>query len=273
MRRLVCGLAVALSACNGQANPQPQPERTPKTAATATATASSRATASASSSGARAVSEETDDFLFEYSYPKEAGRIPELAAMLDQRLDKARADLVSESSQARAEARSDGFPYNKHSSTVKWKTVAELPAWLSLSAEVSSYTGGAHGNYGFDSLVWSKQTAAAMEAIALFESPSALDRALGDKLCSALDKERAKRRGADAGETTIEEFDKCVPVKDATVLVGSRGRRKFDRLTVEYGPYAAGPYAEGAYVLDFPVDRAVLGAVKPEFKDAFAARN
>ncbi|MEO6152212.1 MAG: DUF4163 domain-containing protein [Croceibacterium sp.] len=219
------------------------------------------------------MSEETDDFLFEYSYPKRAGRIPELAALLDRRLDKTRADLAAEAAAARRETRADGFPYNKHSTQVKWQSVADVPGWLSLSGDVSSYSGGAHGNYGFDSLVWDKANARALNGVDLFQSAAALDKALGSRLCRALDAERAKRRDKAKPAGSVEEFDKCIAVKDATVLVGSRGKRKFDRITVQYGPYAAGPYVEGAYELDFPVDGAVLDAVKPEYRGAFAARN
>ncbi len=35
----------------------------------------------------------------------------------------------------------------------EWKVVADLPRYLSLSADMYLYTGGAHGNSAFDSLV------------------------------------------------------------------------------------------------------------------------
>jgi len=227
----------------------------------------------ASSNGARSVSEETDDFLFEYSYPKEAGAISELAGLLDQRLERARAELATESVEARQAAREDGFPYNKHSVSVKWQTVADLPDWLSLSAEIASYSGGAHGNYGFDSLVWDKKGERALEPSSLFVSNEALDDAIGGRFCADLNKERSKRRQEPVPEDSDSEFDHCVSVEEATVLVGSAGRRKFDRVGVQIGPYVAGPYAEGSYEFTFRVDRDILAAVKPEFRDAFVSRN
>jgi hypothetical protein len=57
------------------------------------------------------------------------------------------------------------------------------------------------------------------------------------------------------------------------VLVGSSNRRTFNRLTLYAGPYVAGPYAEGAYEIDINIDRAILAAVKPEYREAFSARN
>jgi len=278
MRRLALLLAVAAAACNGprgDAPATPSPSPTPARAATPPApppTPTASATASVGSNGARSVSEETDDFLFEYSYPKEAGRIPALARLLDGRLEHSRAELAQQSAAARKDARGAGFPYNKYSLTIAWKVVSDLPEWLSLSAKVSSYAGGAHGNYGFDSLVWDKQHTRALQAIDLFQSPAALDKAVGDRFCDALNAERARRRGAPVKKTSRDEFDKCVGVKEATVLVGSRGHRKFDRLSLQIGPYVAGPYAEGAYEFAFPVDARILAAVKPEFQDAFASR-
>ena len=45
----------------------------------------------------------------------------------------------------------------------------------------------------------------------------------------------------------------------------------FDRIGFLIGPYAAGPYAEGSYDVTLPVTPAVIAAVKPEFRTAFAA--
>jgi hypothetical protein len=56
------------------------------------------------------------------------------------------------------------------------------------------------------------------------------------------------------------------------VIVGSSNGRTFDRIGVWFGPYLAGPYAEGAYELNFPVDAAVLGAVKPAYRSAFSVK-
>ena len=273
MKRLIAVLvmAAAVSACPGPEGREPDAtaSATPSPAPVATASA----TATAASSGARAVSEETDDFLFEYAYPSEAGRIPELAALLDERLARNRAELARDAVDARREARSNGFPYNKHSFSSEWKVVADLPGWLSLSEDVATYTGGAHGNYTTQSLVWDKKAARALEGIALFASPEALGEALGDKFCKGLDRERAKRRGAPVAADSQDQFDQCPGIDEIEILVGSSNRRTFNRLTLYAGPYVAGPYAEGAYEVNVNVDRAILGALKPEYREAFSARN
>ena len=264
-------MAAAVAACPG---PEPRdPDATPGATPTPTPVTTASASATAASNGARTVSEETDAFLFEYSYPSQAGRIPGLAALLDGRLARNREELAKDAEDARGEARSNGFPYNKHSYSAEWKVVAELPGWLSLSEDVSTYTGGAHGNYTRESLVWDKTAGKAIDGIGLFVSPEALGEALGDKFCDGLDRERAKRRDAPVPENSDDQFDQCPGLDELEVLVGSSNRRTFNRLTFYAGPYVAGAYAEGAYEVNINVDRAILDAVKPEYRAAFTARN
>jgi len=272
---LIIALAGLASACDGSGSTGPGSGSTaPADVTTASAKAQAAAAKSKShGNGARSVSEETDDFLFKYSYPASAGRIPELADLLDARLDKQRAELSAESQQAREDARREGFPYNKHSFTAEWKRVADLPGWLSLSVDIATYSGGAHGNYTVESLVWDKEAKRAMKAIDLFVSPAALEQAYGDRFCKGLNVERGKRRGAPVKEGSDDMFDQCPGIGELEVLVGSSNNRTFNRLTLYAGPYVAGPYVEGAYEVNLPVDKAILDAVKPEYRDAFSARN
>ena len=285
----VMAAAMALAACDGAAEPDaPDADVPTATPATADAPPTPAATPSPSQTpgGARAVSEETDDYLFEYSYPEQVGRIPELAALLDRRMEERRAELARTSARARRDARADGFPYNKHSYSAEWKVVAAPPGWLSLSNAFNTYSGGAHGNYGLESLVWNREQARAMPAIELFTSPAALEEALGDRFCDALDNQRAERRedwvqpddrddptGEGEGGAPKDGFDACPAIGELTVVVGSSSDRAFDRLTLYAGPYVAGPYVEGAYEVDLPVDRAVRQAVRPEYRGSFASRN
>ena len=264
-------LAAVSAACNPFASRDPDPEATATPAPTPTPTAS--ASAAASSNGARSVAEQTDLFLFEYSYPAEAGRIVELASLLDIQLEQRREELAAEAVAAQREARADGFPYNKHSYPAEWKVVTDLPEWLSLSADVATFSGGAHGNYTVESLVWDKEGERSIEPIELFASPAALEQAFGDRFCEGLDREREKRRGAPLEDDAENSFTDCPKIGELEILVGSSNRRTFNRLTVYAGPYVAGPYVEGAYEVNLNVDGAILAAVKPEYREAFSARN
>ena len=78
----------------------------------------------------------------------------------------------------------------------EWKVVADLPRYLSLSGHLATYSGGAHGMYGLRSLVWDREAKQAIEGIALFNSPVALEQGLGQRLCDTLNAERAKRAAA-----------------------------------------------------------------------------
>lgn len=262
-------LCLVLAACQGGSDsPAPQPSAS----ATATPAATASATATATPAGANEVKESNDLYSFAYSWPAAAGNIPALAQRLESQLEKSKRDLIAEAAKGKEEAEGNGFPYNPHYFSEKWAVVANLPHWLSLTGDFSTYTGGAHGNYGRDTLVWDKKVGRGFPAIEMFTSPKALSAALGDKLCKALDAERAKKRKGQPRGASIPEFDKCVGVEEATVLVGSSNGKTFNRVGVWFGPYVAGPYAEGAYELNFGVDKAILETVKPAYRTEFTLR-
>lgn len=266
-------LAIALLAAACDLGSGGKPEPTPSATPTGSPTAEPSATPTEGArqrNGARSVSEETDDFLFEYAYPSAAGNIDALGDLLDAQLEKVRSELAADSAEARRQAREDGFPYNKHSYQGGWSVVTDLPGFLSLSHEFATYSGGAHGNYGVNSLVWDKTAGRAFDAVELFTSPQALGKALGQRYCDGLDAER-KKKGMDLPDDG-GVFAKCPGMEELTVLVGSSNRRHFNRLTLYAGPYVAGSYAEGAYEVNLNVDPAVIEAVKPEYRDAFRAR-
>lgn len=259
---------------------QPARDEPPQQAGASTPSASARATAGANGSGdasaetgpagPRAVAESTELYEFEYAYPAAAAAIPGLRAMLEERLAQTRADLEQQARRSREEARESGFPYNPHSTRIEWKVVADLPRYLSLSADISTYSGGAHGNRGYDSLIWDREEDAAKEPLDFFRSPSALQHAVGGRFCTALDAQRTERRDQPVESQGDDIFDKCPRVSDLTVLLGSSNGETFDRLGLIAAPYVAGPWAEGSYEVTLGVDTALLDAVKHEYRDVFA---
>lgn len=261
-------IALALGACSSAE------EVSDELGVSETQQASARAIATAEGA-AKAVEEETDLYMFAYSYPAEVGAIPALAAQLDQDATDAKATLIAESEDDREQALANDYPYRAHSFSEEWKVAADLPRYLSLTGDFATYTGGAHGMYGRETLVWDRETGKGVEGVEMFRSAQALDDALGRKLCDALNAERAERRGEPVPENRGEDdfgFNQCQKVENATVIVGSSNGKIFDRIGIWFGPYVAGAYAEGAYELDFPVDAAVIEAVKPEYREAFSAR-
>ena len=221
---------------------------------------------------AQELEEETDRYLFAYAWPAEASAEPGLAKVMKTKADALRARLVADADEDWDAAQDAEYTPRQHSASMEWKVVADLPRYLSLSGEMASYSGGAHGMYGVQSLVWDREEEQAADGIALFNSPVALEQALGQRLCDTLNAERSERRGFAVEPDSDDMFDKCPGLDEATVLIGSSNGKSFDRLAVYFGPYVAGAYAEGAYELDFPVTASVIDAVKPAYAGAFSVK-
>ena len=181
-----------------------------------------------------------------------------------------RAELEQEAEEDWNSSQGSEWTPRQHSASEEWQVVADLPGYLSLSGHLATYSGGAHGMYGMQSLVWDREVGAAMKGIDLFNSPVALEQALGNRLCDTLNTAREERRGMQIEEGSDDMFDKCPGLDEASVLVGSSNGKTFDRITVYFGPYVAGAYAEGDYELDFPVTASVVDAVKPAHAKAFS---
>ena len=227
--------------------------------------------ASAAVRPANAVRIESDDGLLEFSYshPAEVGAVPALAAILTADRDEALAEARKFASADSSTARREDYPYNPHALAIEWEVVTQTPRFLSLSNSFYTFTGGAHGNYGVSGLLWDRVAGRRIDALDLFTSRSAFAAAVREPLCQALDQERRKKGIDPPAEDSA--FPRCIdPATDAAVIPGSSNRRAFDRIGFLIGPYAAGSYGEGSYEVTLPVTGAILAAVKPEYRDAFA---
>lgn len=221
---------------------------------------------------ARKVSEKTDLYEFDYSYPLAAATIPDLHDWLEADLARTRAALVSDAKDGREDAKAGGYPFNAYTASSQWRVVTDLPGWLSLSTLVGSYTGGAHPNYGFDTILWDKAANQKRTATDLFTSKAALKEAVLKAFCAELQRQRARKRKGEKLGDPEDEFNKCIDPTEQTVILGSKGHKGFDRIGFLISPYAAGPYVEGSYEVTLPVTAAVVSAAKPEYKAAFVAQ-
>ncbi|MDE2595345.1 MAG: DUF3298 and DUF4163 domain-containing protein [Sphingomonadales bacterium] len=266
-----------LSAC-GKQEDQAQPAK-PDARATAQALATSQATppagsasASAEAGGARKVSVSNAFYEYDYAYPAAVGAIPALKAQLDAEAATSQHELDQQSREASKDAKGDGYPFNPWSSGTDWQVVTDLPGWLSLSAQVYSYEGGAHPNHGYSALLWDKHANQRRSVIDLFTSKAALTKVLSEPFCAQLDTERAKRRDTPVQRGSGDQFDECIDPTESTLILGSTDKAHFNRIGVLIGPYEAGPYAEGDYDITLPVTDAVLALVKPEYRQYFAVK-
>jgi len=216
---------------------------------------------------AREISEQTDLYAFSFSYPEALGVVPALKERLDEQANREEADLQRAARTASADAREEGFPYNRYMVTIEWKLAGKTDNWLSLVENGSTYFGGAHGNYGLSSVLWNSGSQRLLEPIMLFESEDALLNALGTRYCDALDAQRMARRG---GEVTDADdmFGRCPALEELELVLLSNGE-KFDRIMLYAAPYVAGPYAEGDYEVELGIDDALRKAVKPRYRDDF----
>jgi hypothetical protein len=264
-------LALATAACS---SPEEVAEKTGVAQATATANTGT-AIAAASTAGGEATNLEDNAEQdggtreFQYSWPAAVSAIPALRDRFTQERDAALAEQKDEWQSALTDMAGEDCTACKSMSFQKsWAVVADLPRFLSLSADIYFYTGGAHGNSGFDALVWDREAGAALAPEALFRSEAALQDALGAAWCKALKAEKQQRMGEDFSD---DGFFPCPPITDLTVLLGSSDKQRFNRIGLIAAPYVAGSYAEGPYEVTLPVTPAVLAAVKPEYKAAFAS--
>ena len=213
------------------------------------------------------VAAQSADYDFAYRYPPQAARVAPLRAWLEADRAKQRAAIARDAAAFRREAKRDGFPFRKYQAEKEWKVVADTPRFLSLSVSDYSYTGGAHGGTASGGMLWDKRAGRRLDPKAVFVSGAALQVAVMPGWCRWMRGERTRRVGAVADAF----FQRCPPIKDVTVLLGSSNGRAFDRIGIIADQYVVGSYAEGQYEHTLPVTAAVLRAVKREYRGAFTA--
>lgn len=213
--------------------------------------------------------QETETFAFTYGYPAPAAALPKLVAILDAERGKALTELEKQAAEAKKDAADNAYPFNPHMLGISWKVTGETDQMLAMVAEITSYSGGAHGNSGYDALVWDKTADKRVEIAALFNDAPAALAPMRERYCTLLTTERQQRRGVDIGEPD-DMFNACPPVSDLVLVPYASDDNGFDRMMFIAAPYVAGPYAEGPYEISLPLPGATLDQVKPAYRGAFA---
>lgn len=224
----------------------------------------------AKNAAASNVSESDELVEFAYAYPVEAARIPELVKALDGDREAKREALIAAARRDKDAAEKDGYPYRKHSHRQTWQRVTSTPRFLSLSAEIETYSGGAHGMQTFDTLIWDRNRRKQMKPLDLFQSSAAFDAVVRDAFCAGIKRAKAAKGIEEAPDSV---FAKCPPASAQTVWLGSSDGRYLDRLTVAIAPYEIGAYAEGSYKVNLPMTGALVKVVKDEFARDFLPIN
>jgi hypothetical protein len=257
-------LLVAATAC------APEKEEAPAKQAAAAAPVATASPAPSPAATERKVDESTSAFEFDYAYPAQAAAIPALVVELEADLAKQRRELVASAREGQKAAKENGFAYNPYAHSVSWSVVTDLPGWLSLSGAAYEYAGGAHPNHWSQALLWDKAASKSRVASDLFASKAALAEAIRQPFCVVLNRERSARRGETINPNSGDPFEDCIDPTDSTIILGSSNGTQFDRIGVLIAPYEAGPYVEGDYEVTLPVTRAVMAALKPQYRSVFA---
>ena len=271
MRMMPLVIAVLLAACSGSnTDTAVQPTAAATTAAPEASDPPTEAPEAMPSAKPVAFTDSTKLYEFNYTYPAEASAIPALVGWFKLDAAKHRKELISEAKQGQAEAKALKQTYYPYGHSTKWQLVTDIPGYLSLSADRWDSLGGAHANPWREGLVWDKQTGTRHRGTDFFLTQKALSAAIRAPFCAALNKQRAEKRGEAADIKRSGMFNECIDPAAQTVILGSTDKRHFTRISILIDPYEAGAYAEGNYEVTLPVTSALLKAIKPQYRSAFA---
>jgi hypothetical protein len=218
-----------------------------------------------------AVQRMTKDLEFRFRWPGEAAAIP----ALDRRF---RAEAAKElrvntkiAVEGRAEARKMKFPQQRYYYLEAWEVAGKSSRLLSLQGRVDQYTGGAHPNYAYSALIWDRTSNREIKTAELFPSPKVFTDLTRGVYCKRLDAERLKRREGE--KLDLPEFNQCPKFSDLAIAPMDRDKNGlFDQFELVASPYTAGPYVEGDYSITVPLTRAMIAAMKPEYRPFFQSQ-
>jgi hypothetical protein len=159
----------------------------------------------------------------------------------------------------------------RYSYQSEWQRAGQAGNLISLARTEYAFTGGAHGNTGFDSLIYDTARTSEIVMADLFEG-QALPFVLKAEICKGLVAEKLTRTGsADVfGEPLACTPNELERVIDPAILVltGPQNGQGFTAIEAIYPQYTMGSYAEGPYQVRVPA-ALFVNAVKPQYRAAF----
>ncbi len=191
------------------------------------------------------------------SLPRSATRDPQLLKRLRDDVTRVFQEIREQGNGDYAEFGSDSF--NPYSLNLNWTERFVSDRYLSLLEVAYYYTGGAHGNTGYTSLVWDLsvgQEIGLPDILDNTDDGSAALKAIARSLRSALIEEKMLRNGYSEEEARnddgLNELKASLEAMGTFAFVPAREPDKVAGLTFVYGPYYLGSYAEGDYQLFVP---------------------
>jgi hypothetical protein len=269
-RLLTCSLLLAVAACQREAPPtQGRPGQA------AQETPAAQAPAAAAPAPLQDVIERTPNYVIGISFPKDIDQYPGLAAELRRYADAARAELKQAVDGLGGEK-----PRAPYDLSLAFTTIVRTPRIVTVSAEGSSYTGGAHGNPLVARFTWLPERNELLEADRLVTGKDGW-RAVSDAVREQLHAALSQRLDADemeppvrsetleSGLKMIDEgsgpdagnFSQFEPVLDAAGRIAA--------LRFVFPPYQVGPYSDGMQTADVPAS-VLLPHVAAPYRGLFA---
>jgi hypothetical protein len=209
------------------------------------------------------------NWTYAFVYPPEAARIPALDSWL-------RSQSEEDLSRERDENDADGLgalaryakeyakenPEGRLFSEKVYSVDSDLPALLALSKWTSEYSGGAHGWFAFETLLWDKAGNRVLKPEQLFSDAAAATAEIGALLCPVL--AEARRREAARGGGGFS--GPCAaPPYDFTLLAAGRQVTTLKITFTELDGYAG-----GTYEVHVPVTERLRALVTERFRTSFA---
>lgn len=204
------------------------------------------------------------NWTYAFAYPAEAARIPALDARLrsESNGDDERSENDADGLGSLARYAKDYAKENPQGRLFREKVYtldADLPGILALSKKTAEYSGGAHGWFVYETLLWDKSRNRELEPKELFSDPSAASAQIRDQLCPALNELRRSRNPTFNGP--CQE-----PPYESMALLAADGRAT--RLKLTFNELEG--YAGGTYMVYVPVTRRLLDLVAERFRAGFA---
>jgi hypothetical protein len=205
---------------------------------------------------------------WEVSWPAEVNAIPALEELIRDPAEKAQAEYSSQAEQDRAERQKNGYDFNAYDYSIAVKVAGQTPRLLSLIREWMEFTGGAHPNHGTKALLWDRAEGKEIAFTDLLAGGAGdLAPLFARTYCRALDEQRREKRGPDDSAAGPDDpFNKCPGFDELVIIPKGEAGQQLTTILIHADPYVAGPYVEGDYDVEIPVNERLLTALKPEYR-------
>ncbi len=209
------------------------------------------------------------------SYPPAVNKYPGLAQVLSDYAGHAKAELLKA-----VDELGNDTPTAPYELSLAFDMEVDTPKLVAVSAEGSSYTGGAHGQPLVARFVWLPEKEQLLTAQALIDSPKgwqavsdytsdtllaqAMARAQGEDMTPEEQQAQVRNLSKMIDEGTAPEaanFAQFQPVMDAAGRIAA--------LRFVFPPYQVGPYSDGTQTVEVPA-AVLLPHVAADYRELFA---